>query len=86
MSTPRLNDRPCPRCECWVVRTFNCYCREVHSDYCDNCGRWTSLTPEEHATLSRFDATCWKGDILHEHDPKERTEAVRRLVQSWRTA
>jgi hypothetical protein len=63
----RLVDGPCPRCGCHMVRLFDCDCGEVHSDYCVNCGRFTSLGATEHTEMSEYDAPCVKGLVMHDH-------------------
>jgi len=66
---PRINDEPCPRCGCFVVRHFECNCGQVHADTCINCGRYTfpALARDEYTTLSEFDVACTAGPVMHEH-------------------
>jgi hypothetical protein len=70
-----LRDTPCPRCGCHAARHFECFCGGMHRDYCDNCGRWTSLPPTEHTKPSRFDPRCSAGAVAHEHTDAEKKKA-----------
>jgi hypothetical protein len=74
----KLSDTPCPRCGCYITRLFECHCGEVHSDYCDNCGRFTSIAPTESVRLSDFDDTCTHGHAAHVHSPEERQARIAR--------
>jgi hypothetical protein len=70
----RLNTEDCPRCGCWMIRTFKCNCGQMHGNICDNCGRWTSPTLErsEHTELVRFLGIgpnhCKVGPVIHAHE------------------
>lgn len=86
---------PCPRCGCHITHHFECFCGEVHSDYCDNCGRFTSLGPTEYTKLGDFDERCTHGTAPHAHDAQERCARVDRAMAwykryielfRWRTA
>ncbi len=72
----RLVDGPCPRCGCHMVRLFDCDCGEVHSDYCVNCGRFTSLGATEHTEMSEYDAPCVKGMMMHDHPSSEQVARI----------
>lgn len=72
----RLAGEECPRCGCWCVRNFECGCGEVHSDYCVNCGRFTSLARDEHVKLSEVDVRCARGRELHDHDEGEKLARI----------
>jgi hypothetical protein len=71
-SVPRLSKTPCPRCGCLAVRLFECDCGEAHSDYCVNCGRFTSLSPTSHIDLADgLYARCEQGAVPHDHPAAE---------------
>jgi len=71
-----ISDTPCPRCGCFIVKKFECGCGAVHSDYCNNCGRWTTLLPTEYAALGDIDARCEAGRVPHEHSSEEKTARI----------
>ena len=62
----------CPRCGCFQLRHFECRCGEIHSDYCDNCGRFSSLKSDEYIELSPINVRCENGPIVHVHDRVKR--------------
>lgn len=75
---------PCPRCGCYLTRHFACNCGEVHSDYCVNCGRFTSLSPSKSIKLSPNDARCEAGPTMHAHPFEEKAQrmaAVHELIR-----
>lgn len=76
-----LNDRPCPRCGCYLRAHFACNCGEVHSDYCANCNRWIDLPPNEHITLDEIDEPCTRGSIPHEHSRAEKADRIQAFVR-----
>ena len=77
MSGPSVSATPCPRCGCHVVKHFECGCGEVHKDHCANCGRWTSLAPNEHVKLAPSDERCALGATPHDHHPEDTAGHVR---------
>jgi hypothetical protein len=74
----RLSDTACPKCGCYMTRHFECGCGEIHSDYCDNCGRFTSLALTESTQMSDFDEKCTHGAVAHNHAPAEKQARVDR--------
>lgn len=78
----RLNDKPCPRCGCYLIRSFVCGCGDVHEDYCCNCGRWTILPVTEHATLGHVDIRCDAGPVAHVHSEEEKSQRVKDYFDS----
>lgn len=74
-----LNDVACPRCGCWLKKNFECGCGAVHSDYCVNCGRFTTLPPYQTLELCEGfgQARCEKGPVMHNHPPEERAERIK---------
>ncbi len=74
----KLNDKPCPKCGCYLIANFNCFCGEVHSDYCVNCGRWTELQPNQYINFTPIlDERCSIGRVYHEHSEKEKSNRLR---------
>lgn len=67
MSDTVLSVVPCPRCECHMVRTFDCTCGAVHDEFCANCGRWTSLPTTHALVLGPIDEVCKEGRTDHQH-------------------
>jgi hypothetical protein len=67
-----LRDTPCPRCGCFLVRTFCCGCGAHDELICSNCARAQSLPPHEHVELSPFDIRCTMGARPHHHAYEDR--------------
>ncbi len=74
----KLSDVPCPRCGCYLTSLFECNCGEVHSDYCANCGRFTSLPATDGVRMSDFDEKCEHGHAAHVHSSEEKQARVDR--------
>jgi len=81
-----VSGTPCPRCGCHLVKNFKCGCGEVHSDYCVNCGRFTTLGPTEAIELGPYDARCGSGLIAHEHSDEEKAERLEKAFKKARRA
>lgn len=71
-----LNDKGCSRCGCWLKKHFKCGCGDVESDYCVNCGRWTTLGQGVFVELSEYDVRCEVGSVMHEHHPEEKSTRI----------
>jgi hypothetical protein len=84
-SLVRVSDEACPRCGCHLVRAFACNCGAVHSDYCVNCGRFTSLCRMDYVELSELDVPCVEGAVPHVHAPEERAARLRAYMESVRS-
>lgn len=80
----RLNNKPCPRCACFLIDHFRCGCGAVESDYCVNCGRFT--TADGLTELTELDAKCEKGRVEHEHPSEEKTERINVYFEKHRGA
>lgn len=76
----RLADAACPRCACHIVREFRCNCGEVHSDYCENCGRFTACGTE-FTELGVTDEICAHGHAMHEHTHAEKKSRIARWYE-----
>jgi hypothetical protein len=65
----KLNTESCPKCGCWMVRSFECNCGELHGYCCLNCGRYAAptLRRDEYADLDEFTQECKLGPIEHNH-------------------
>jgi hypothetical protein len=74
-----IAESPCPRCGCYLARHFACNCDAVHSDYCVNCGRFTSLGPKEYVDLYAYDALCEHGAAMHQHPYEEKEKRMEAL-------
>jgi hypothetical protein len=59
-----------------MAHHFACNCGAVHSDCCDNCGRFTSLARDEHIEMCESDAPCDKGQVEHIHTDEERSKRI----------
>jgi len=71
-----LNTVDCPRCGCWLKTLFEGGCGQVHSDYCVNCGRFTSLPRAEHTEKCLGDRQCTFGPVMHVHDRAAKIKAL----------
>lgn len=72
-----LNTVDCPRCGCWLKSLFVCGCGDVHSDYCVNCGRFTSLPRSEHTEKNMGDRQCEFGPVMHEHSDDDKAKHLK---------
>lgn len=79
-----IDDVDCPRCGCYLKRKFVCNCGSVHSDVCDNCGRFTTLGRTEHIEMCLIDQPCNAGPVLHDHTPLPESELRRRYEEAAR--
>lgn len=77
-----LNSTACPRCNCWIKKSFICNCGMVHSDYCINCFRFTDNNPKEHIKLEPYDAVCDKGAVLHQHSSQESSDRFKAYIKN----
>jgi len=75
-----LSPVPCPRCSCYLVRHFDCFCGEVHSDYCSNCRRWTSLELHEYAEMDAWNEVCRAGPVIHVHTAEEQSQRLKKQL------
>lgn len=79
-----INTVDCPRCGCFLKKKFLCNCGQVHSDYCGNCGRFTSLSRTEHVEPCLFDQPCNAGPVHHDHQRMSVDEMRRRVEDEMR--
>ncbi len=71
--------------EAWIVKqgadNRKCGCGAVHSDYCVNCGRWSDLPLDQHATMiDGYDEPCTAGKVPHEHTDAEKEARIDRYI------
>jgi hypothetical protein len=77
-----IAEKPCPRCGCHLVKTFECDCGACKDDYCGNCGRFTSFSSKEFVEMAPYVVRCDEGPVPHEHSASHRAKRIEAWMMS----
>ncbi len=61
---PRLGEKACPHCDCWMTNQRVDYADKLREMYCLNCGQFTAVPPGDKLPAEQC---CKAGKVVHTH-------------------